>query len=183
MKNRIAEVALPISIALNQEFDYLIPEDLDPPVSIGCRVLVPFRTSVILGYVTKLKKYSPFEKKLRPIAKNFDRIPILNAELLEIAHKIQENYFCSYADSIESVIPIGLKKLHRSLPKIEDIVPEPRTPTLPLQELEPLVRDIPQSKVVLIHDLSNQKRWDINAALIKKTLNEKKSVIFLVPDN
>lgn len=183
MKNRIAEVALPISIALNQEFDYLIPEDLDPPVSIGCRVLVPFRTKAILGYVTKLKKYSPFEKKLRPIAKNFDRIPILNAELLEIARKIQDNYFCSYADSIESVIPIGLKKLRRSLPESEATIAESRTLKLPLQESEPSIREFPQSRIVLIHDLSNQKRWDIYAALIKKTLNEKKSVIFLVPDH
>ncbi|MEK7849264.1 MAG: primosomal protein N' [Candidatus Omnitrophota bacterium] len=175
----IAEVAIPISIALNEQFDYLVPESLTPKVAIGCRVLVPFRTSVILGYVVRLKNHSMFMRQLRPILKNLDSQPILDNELFKMAYKIQKAYFCSLAQAIQAVLPIGVKNTKSAC--LEDqALPEQTIPhfDFDIKETEEL-----KGEIVLIQDLSNKKRWDKYSALIKKTLNEKKSVIFLVPDH
>ena len=105
MKPMIAEVAVPISFALNEQFDYLIPASLESSVSIGCRVLVPFRASKVVGYVLKLKSSSRFKDKLRSIDKNLDTAPLLDPLLLEIADKIQADYFCSLSEAISAVLP------------------------------------------------------------------------------
>ena len=184
MSAKIAEVAIPISIALNEQFDYSVPDSLQPSVDVGCRVLVPFRSSVILGYVIKLKRRSSFESKLRPIIKNLDPVPILDKDLLALAYKIHNDYFCSLADAIQVVVPSGLRKIEKSIPLTEG----PLIQDIPFfeftkEELTLLGQKELEKPVILIHDLSNEKRWMVYSALIKKTLNSKRSVIFLVPDH
>ena len=173
----IAEVAIPISIALNEQFDYLVPTMLTPKVSIGCRVLVPFRSFVILGYVVKLKNHSKFMRRLRPILKNLDSQPILDDELFKLAYKIQKDYFCSLAQAIQAVLPIGVKNTKSAVLE-EQALPEQTIPHFDIK-----VTEEPKEQIVLIQDLSNKKRWDEYSVFIKKTLNAKKSVIFLVPDH
>jgi primosomal protein N' (replication factor Y) len=184
MPQVIAEVAIPISIALNEQFDYLVPKELTAHVAVGCRVLVPFRTSVILGYVVGLKKHSAFADKLKSILKNLDNKPVLDEELLSLAYKIKEDYFCSLADAIGVILPHGLKKTLKPFVS-EDIKLIQSIPVFDLtrDDTTLLERDEWKSLHVLIEDLSNKKRWSVYASLIKKTLNEKKSVIFLVPDH
>ena len=80
MDHTIAEVAIPISIALNEPFDYLIPRTLEPAVAAGCRVLVPFRDRLVLGYVLRLKDHSKYENRLRSVIKNLDQKPVLDKE-------------------------------------------------------------------------------------------------------
>jgi primosomal protein N' (replication factor Y) len=183
MPNNIAEVALPISIALNRQFDYLIPPKLEFPVAIGSRVLVPFRTSILAGYVVKLKNRSPFKARLRPIIKNLDPAPILDERLFKIASKIQSDYFCSLGDSLRSVIPSGLKQAKKAV-AIEALPQSIKLPLELTQEESDLLNDkSSESSIIVVCDLTNRKRWSYYSALIKKTLNDKKSVIFLVPDH
>jgi primosomal protein N' (replication factor Y) len=179
----IAEVAIPISIALNEQFDYLVPESLTPKIAIGCRVLVPFRALVILGYVVGLKNHSMFMRQLRPILKNLDSQPILDDELFKIAHKIQKAYFCSLAQAIQVVLPMGVKNARNAL--LEDqALPQQTIPYFDVFDTKGIkVTKEPKDRIVLIQDLSNKERWDKYSTLIKKTLNAKKSVIFLVPDH
>lgn len=186
MSKIIAQVAIPISIALNEQFDYIVPKNIAATLSVGCRVLVPFGSRVVLGYCIKLKKHSPFENRLKPVIKNFDTTPVLDKNLLGLAEKIHSDYFCSFADAIQTVLPPGLKQLRKPA----------------LASKEPLKQDISrfdfrdeesvilsekekelQSPLILIQDLSNRKRWIVYAALIKRALNRKQSVIFLVPDH
>jgi len=174
----IAEVAIPISIALNEQFDYLVPASLTPKVTIGCRVLVPFRTSVILGYCVGLKDNSKFLRQLRPILKNLDNQPILDDELFKLAHKIQKDYFCSLAQAIQTVLPTGVKNT-KSAALEDQPIPAQAMPHFDIDIKE----EKPKNQITLIQDLSDRKRWDEYAALIKRTLNAKKSVIFLVPDH
>lgn len=183
MKNTIAEVAVPISFALNEQFDYFIPPELQGVVVKGSRVMVPFRLRREIGYVMELKSHSVFKDRLKPIEAILDAKPLLDAFLFKMAHKIQEDYFCSLSEAISTVVPCGNKKFkpvdfcknsHFSFDnefKFSDSEKE----NLKIKELF--------GSVLLIHDLTNEKRWGFYSSLIKKTLNEKKSVIFLVPDH
>jgi primosomal protein N' len=182
-RRMILEVAVPISFALNEEFDYWAPASCQP-ISVGCRVLVPFRSRLVLGYVIGTKKHSIFEKKLKPIIKNLDPAPLISAELLELADKIHRDYFCSLAEAIDATLPIGLKKARKAIRDKKELVKQNIVPfNFSAEENEILANGNTQAPVVLVHDLSNTKRWTIYSSLIKKTLNAKKSVIFLVPDH
>ncbi len=183
MPKIIAEVAIPISIALNEQFDYLVPGSMLPKVSVGCRVLVPFRASCLLGYVVRLKNSSPFASKLKPVLENLDERPVLDDEFFSLARKIQNDYFCSFADAIETVLPQGIKKSRKPFPDETRIAAQKILP-FDLSEKESLTlsREELKKSVVLVQDLTNLDRWAIYGALIKKTLNAKKSVIFMVPD-
>lgn len=107
MSKIIAQVAIPISIALNEQFDYIVPQDIAATLSVGCRVLVPFGPRVVMGYCVKLKKHSAFENRLKSVIKNFDTIPVLDKSLLKLADKIHCDYFCSFADAIQTVLPLA----------------------------------------------------------------------------
>ncbi|HAJ56619.1 MAG TPA: primosomal protein N' [Candidatus Omnitrophica bacterium] len=183
-KNAIAEVAIPISIALNEVFDYLIPQDLSPKVEVGCRVLVPFRNFSIMGYVTRLKNTSPYKNKLKPILNNLDSTPVINEELFELADILRRRYFCSLADAIHTVLPSGLKNSKKPIPTDETNRSVLFVSSgLSREEGELLADKELQKPLVLIQDLSEKGKWPVYSALIKQTLKDKKSVIFLVPDH
>jgi len=183
MKNTIAEVAVPISFALNEQFDYLIPPELQGAVVKGSRVMVPFRLRREIGYVMELKSHSAFKDRLKPIESILDPKPLLDAFLFKMAHKIQEDYFCSLSEAIATVVPCGNKKFKPSIFQEGPVVSFDHEMKLSELEKENLKADALSGSVVLIHDLSNEERWGFYSGLIKKTLNEKKSVIFLVPDH
>lgn len=184
MEKRIAEIAIPISIAFKDVFDYRVPDGIRPSVRVGCRVLVPFRSSRVMGYVVRLKNRSNFESKLKPLLKNLDAEPVLSDELWDLALLIRQNYFCSLADAIRTVLPTGLKNLKKPLPEYpeKDILntgfPQPTEEEEKIASEKELDKDL-----VLIHDLTDADRWKIYAAGIRKALRSKQSVLFLVPDH
>lgn len=182
----IAEVAIPISFALDACFDYSIPAGLEPTVSRGCRVIVPFRKRRHLGYVVRLKRKSAFERWLRPISKNLDAEPILDEPLFDLAKFLQTEYFCSFAEAIHALVPAGLKTTKiLSTEKGREAVPAPPFAPLTLTDEEDSIFDAKEwaGQKIVLHDPSGKKRWKIYAALIKKNLNEGKSALFLVPDH
>lgn len=182
--SRIAEVALPISIALNETFDYHIPSDFSSTLKTGCRVLVPFRSGVLLGTVVKIKSRSAYQNVLKPIVKNLDPEPLLDTALLDLARYIQDKYFCSLADAINVMVPPAIKQSRKPL-VLEDSVPEygPGDLKFDADETDFLARKEAGDRLLLLLDPSNQKRWSAYRALIKKTLQSKQSVIVLVPDH
>jgi primosomal protein N' len=99
MKPIIAEVSIPISFARDDVFDYRVSEESAERVRIGTRVLVPFRTSVKTGYVTRIKDHSRYASRLKTILKVLDDHPLIDASLLSLADHLQQYYFCSQAST------------------------------------------------------------------------------------
>lgn len=177
MKSLIAEVAVPVSICLYRTFDYTIPKELSDALERGQRVLVPFGTSTRLGYCVAIKKSSPFKRLLKPVSKILDPAPLINKELFDLARKVSEDYFCSMAEALHLIIPKGILRTQELAPV-----------SMPQLEVSEVEKEIIGRKVfacprVLIQDVSRQKIWTIYGAWIKKTLNEGRSVIILVPDH
>jgi primosomal protein N' (replication factor Y) len=185
MKNVIAEVAVPISLALDECFDYRVPASMISRVAVGSIVIVPMRQKIYRGYVRRLKNKSPFENRLKAILKVLD-IPLIDdPDLLALAEKIREDYFCSFADAMETILPAGVK---RSSPgdtfsvseKVADIA---REPVMSDDEKNALKTIQSKARFILIRDQLPERRWVFYSALIKKAALEKKSVIVLVPDH
>lgn len=184
MKKQIAEVAIPISLSLNESFDYLIPQNLEYEPRAGSRVLVPFGKRRLAGYVTRIKQTSAYEKRLKAILANLDPQPLITPELFELAAMIRDRYFCSYADALHTVLPSAVKS-GRQPKALSPPAPKQKEILAALSGEETKALSDPQiaKPAVLIWDQTFDNKWLMYAALIKKTLTENKSVIFLVPDH
>lgn len=184
MKNKIAEVALPISISLNEEFDYIIPSKLYDCLSVGSRVIVPFGKKIETGFVVAIKNHSDFKDRLRPVEECIDKTPLLNPCQIKLAREIKDKYLCSIADALSTILPrkiSGNKNPQIPQQQAED---GPRLPfEFSAQEKEFIDLLSKKWPSVLLHDPENNNKFTAYSAAIKKTLNESKSVILLVPDH
>ncbi len=104
MKYSIAEVALPI--AVDQTFDYSIPETLRGQIQVGQRVLVPFRErEKIEAFVIALKERSSFVGPLREITAIVTTKPQLSALDLALARWIAEYYVAPLGIVLQTIAP------------------------------------------------------------------------------
>jgi len=148
----IARVTL--DLAVRQEFDYLIPNELESNVRDGTRVKVPFGSREVLGVVTAVLAESP-HANLREIIKTVGGQALVTPPILKLVRWISEYYCCAPEIAMKAVLPDSVRKeeegwrerlyvralpQHDKLPKLtkrqEDlwsIVEEWRE--LPLQEL------------------------------------------------
>ncbi|MCX8103078.1 MAG: primosomal protein N' [Candidatus Bipolaricaulota bacterium] len=104
MSYSIAEVAIPL--AVEQTFDYKVPEGMREQVRVGQRVLVPFRERErVEAFVIALKERSPFESRLREIAALISDKPELSASDLALARWIAEYYLAPLGIVLQTIAP------------------------------------------------------------------------------
>ena len=100
------DVAIPKPIP--QTFAYSYGE----PIAPGCRVIVPFRNSELVGFVlgeaTNLS--DAVVGRLRPIVKAVDTVPIFSPLLLELAHWLADYYMHPIGEVLRCMLPASLEK-------------------------------------------------------------------------
>lgn len=143
-----------LDVAVRREFDYLVPEELEPSVHEGTRVKVPFGPREVMGVVTAVLDESP-HGNLREIIKTVGGQALVTPPILRLVRWIADYYCCAPEIAMKAVLPDAVRKeeegwrerlyvralpQHGELPKLtkrqEDlwtIVEEWRE--LPLQEL------------------------------------------------
>ncbi len=183
-RSLIAEVALPVSIALDETFDYILPARLKKEARPGLRVRVPFRNKTLTGFLIAIKKSSAYKKKCRPVLELVDRQPLLDPALWDLALEMRRDYVCALADALNTLLPQSIRRSTRRAAGARTAsrpVAVPQETPLNAEEEETL-RKIPRTPAItVIGDPSDARRWGVYAALIKDTLNKKKSVILTVP--
>ncbi len=156
-----------VNIPVEEYFDYIIPEDLSEKIKVGCRVIIPFRNRRLIGYVIGLTDKTKV-KNLKPILKLIDTLPLLDTKFLSLAKEASDYYCCSWAEMIETALPVSLRK---------------GRPIEVVSSQKSVVRNKKSKfEVTLLHDLDGNKRYDFYLGEIEKTLNLDKSVIFLCPE-
>jgi primosomal protein N' (replication factor Y) (superfamily II helicase) len=83
-------------------FDYLIPADLIPKVTIGSKVKVLFRTKPAVGFVIALATQAQVAKII-PIKKLADEHPVFDARDLEFAKHFSAFYGCSLGEALATI--------------------------------------------------------------------------------
>jgi len=176
------EVALPVSIALDETFDYILPPELREDVRPGLRVRVPFRKKTLTGFCLNVKKTSPYRSRCRPVLSLVDTEPLLDEGLWRLAREMRDTYACGLADILNTFLPQGVKS---ATTRRSNAAPGPEfTVVLPIpltqDEQEAHDRVASHAGTSVIRDPSGTGRWALYRALIKTALNEKKSVILTV---
>lgn len=113
------------AFSFDKAYSYLWPDDLGEP-QIGVRVLVPFGNANRRrqGVVTEIVEQDE-TARLKPVSTVIDDEPLLSAEMLSLAHFMQERTFCTLFDAVRAMLPTGLyMRIRPVLRPAQDIPPE-----------------------------------------------------------
>ncbi|MDR0932528.1 MAG: primosomal protein N' [Victivallales bacterium] len=107
MGNSVAKVI--VDIALDKEFDYEIPIELQGRVKVGTMVSVPFGNSRRDGYVLSLAENSSFDGKLKSLLGICGDRAHVPEQLVTLGRWMAEYYCCSQEQAIRSLLPAAVR--------------------------------------------------------------------------
>lgn len=178
------------SLPIDRTFQYKVTGKEQYPPGIGKRVHIPFRNETRIGYVVKTED-RPMVENPRPLVNVIDEYPIFTNEMIELAEWIRDNYFCSWGEALEAMLPGALKwgKISMASRKKE----KPRKVTLtephkPNKEQEKVLLDINKClnegrhEVFLLHGITGSGKTEIYLQTMKNVIEKGKSGIMLVPE-
>ncbi len=102
------------AMVLDKFFSYLIPEDLEHIVDVGCRVYVPFGkgNSLKIGYIFSILELNNEDSNgLKFVHSIVDEYPILTRDDFLLIDFLRESYLCTYVEAISIIIPKDLKNI------------------------------------------------------------------------
>lgn len=113
MNLNIAKVIVDVpSSAIDQTFDYEVPEKFQDLIAPGMRVIVPFGPRKIMGFVVELVSESSFAK-LKPIIEVLDLVPVLTKELLDLGKWIADETLSLSITALQVMLPQVLKSKYK----------------------------------------------------------------------
>ncbi len=98
-----------VDVALDREFDYLIPDELASAVRPGTPVRVPFGPRTVRGLVVGLAPRSSHDK-LKPIAAVLSGKSLVSDALLGLARWMADYYAAPLEPSIQTVLPASVRR-------------------------------------------------------------------------
>ncbi|MBA7648078.1 primosomal protein N' [subsurface metagenome] len=116
--SRYIEVA--VGLPIDRLFHYAIPTHLEEEVALGKRVLIPFGSRQITGYIAGSIEESPMDR-IREIIDVIDREPILSPRMLRLTKWISDYYLSPWGQIIEAALPIGMKMESKKVIKLKEI--------------------------------------------------------------
>jgi len=103
---RLVEVALPLP--LFQTFTYSVPGDLQHPVTVGSRVVVPFRNRREMGICVGTTKGAGLKRKPKAVLDSPDADPAVGASLLELCKWMAEYYVVPLGVTLRAALPAAM---------------------------------------------------------------------------
>ncbi|HEY3135535.1 MAG TPA: primosomal protein N' [Blastocatellia bacterium] len=103
-----AEVAVPVYV--RQTFTYRLPGDLSRRARPGCRVLVPFGTKYLTGFVVDVRETIEGEideSGIKDVEELIDESPIITPEMMELTRWISDYYFAPWGECLRAALPAG----------------------------------------------------------------------------
>ncbi len=107
MPSAIAKILT--EIALDREFDYLIPGDLAERVRIGSVVWVPFGRRRARGFVVGLADRSDFPN-LKAIEAVVSDLPLFDEAMLRLARWLADYYAAPFESAIAAILPAAVRR-------------------------------------------------------------------------
>lgn len=98
-----------VEVAVDREFDYLIPDRLRDEIKVGTQVVVPFRNAEVRGYVVGLSDSSAF-KNLKEIRDRVGKKALVEQRVLDLARWIADYYLSPVERAVRTVLPGAVRK-------------------------------------------------------------------------
>lgn len=94
---------------VDKTFTYLVNDNLKQHMKIGIRVIVPFGTKKLEGFVLKIDDNKKYDYELKEIIDYIDEESVLNEEMIELGKLISEKTLSTLMSVYESMLPKALK--------------------------------------------------------------------------
>jgi primosomal protein N' (replication factor Y) len=95
-----------VGLPIHSTFHYRIPDEMQPHLRLGMRVVVPFGKRRLTGFVVDFAQEAPVSA-LKDIASVLDDAPWFNAGFLQLARWVAGYYFSPIGEVIKSALPPG----------------------------------------------------------------------------
>ena len=154
--------------ALDREFEYLIPDELE--LKEGERVMVPFGARVIQGFIVEIKDNSSFElTKLKSILRSVDGFPVIKKEMLALMKYMADKLFLKLASILRLFLPSEMrtgkvKELVERYVSLNQAVEIPKN----AKKQAVIVEFLKQHGKVKFSEVSNEFGYAPLSALVKK---------------
>lgn len=181
-EKKYAEIVI-LEYNFNKVFHYCIPPDLRDQISIGMRVLIPFRNKVTTGCLVGFLPESDI-KSLKNILQIVDKKPLITPQVVRLTKWISNYYLCSWEKTLNYVMP---KTRKAWLNKFDKIDLPPLKPRLSEDDKSPdkenIEKIIQKQKFQAILMRSNDftRRVEFYFRCIRRALEKGKQTIILAP--
>lgn len=112
-----ADLATHVGVVLNRpletRFTYRVPERLQPLIRVGQRLEVPLGrgNTPTVAYCVEVNPQCDLpESKIKDVLEILDSEPLVDAPMLELTRWLAQYYVCSWGQTLEAVIPAGVRK-------------------------------------------------------------------------
>lgn len=166
-------------------FDYQVPDFLQKSIKQGQLVQISFQKTDFLGVVVKIKENSSIpQKRLKAITKIVQKEPVITPQQFKLLDWMAGYYFLAPGGILKSMIPDFPKKpaTPRKQPQTQKISLKISKRIIPILTKE--VNEFLKGNLST-HLLSYPQKSYLFAfywGVIKKTVNQDKTVLILVPD-
>ena len=110
-----AEVLVEIkAVGVDKTFTYNIPTELKDKVKIGVKVIVPFGSQKLEGFVMGIKTIEDLDYDVKNIIDVVNEEIILNEEMISIAKYISNKTLATLMSSFSTMLPKALKASHKT---------------------------------------------------------------------
>ncbi len=166
---------------VNKTYDYLVPENLIDFIEIGARVVVPFGSRKVMGFVLGLTDKSEYDQQLKTISKILDLESFLTKELIDIALDLSKKTNTLLIRVLETILPSALKVIYKPKIKVINylILPEPLKQlfayqkqiyldNIPLELYSSINREIKKNSLSQIYEIK-EKQSNLTKNYVKLT--------------
>lgn len=118
---KYAEVALPLP--LRQTFTYSLPLALQDNVKIGARLLLPFGSRQLTGYIVALHQQLSPEveieiEAIKDALELIDDVPLVTEEILKLTQWTADYYSASWGEILKASLPAGVNTASEQIASI-----------------------------------------------------------------
>ncbi|MFO1530350.1 MAG: hypothetical protein U1F77_11610, partial [Kiritimatiellia bacterium] len=125
---RIARVM--VDLALDREFDYLVPPHLSGEVHPGSQVKVPFGKRTTTGFVVGFAD-APARPGLRELDSVLSGGALLRSDVMDLARWIADYYCCPLEQVLRTVLPGAVRREQRGFKQQLHVIPTARASSEP----------------------------------------------------
>lgn len=193
---KFADIIIPVP--LDDSYTYLVPEEMEKDIVVGCRVQVGFgRSKTYVGIVVRLHDDKPDGFDLKPILKLIDSVPVVNSRQLEFWRWIAQYYICPLGDVYNAALPAKMKKtVNESKRKRKSAATDNSDTQIAIQsstvisDLTPaqqtaydeICASFESKDITLLHGVTSSGKTEIYIHIINKYISEGKQVLYLLPE-
>jgi primosomal protein N' (replication factor Y) len=95
----------------DQEFDYLVPDELRSRLEVGQRVRAPLGRGdrAVVGYCVRLEHRPVGRRPLKAVRDVVDEQSLLSPAMIRLTRWMAEHYLCPLGQVLEAVVPAGVR--------------------------------------------------------------------------